>query len=118
MAEKIDPIISIEIGGKERHLRYDFRAMVSFTKQTGKNILNPEIVKQIIYDTTPEDILVLLWAELLHEEPGLDIDEVTNWIDMKNQAMVARKVVEAWLAAMPKGGEEENAPLAKKSRNG
>jgi hypothetical protein len=118
MSEKIDPVISIEIGGKERHLRYDFRAMVAFTKQTGKNLLNPEIVKKIIYDTTPEDLSVMLWAELLHEEPGLELDEVIGWIDMENQALVARKTIEAWLAAMPKGGEEENAPLAKKSRNG
>jgi len=118
MIDKVDPIVSIEIGGKQRHLKYDFKAMVAFTKQTGKNLLDPKIVKQIIYDTTPEDLLMMLWAELLHEEPRLTVDEVAGWINMDNQPEVARKAIEAWAAAMPKGGEKKKAPLAKKSRTG
>jgi len=117
MVDKAYPIVSIEIGGKERHLRYDFKAMVAFTKQTGRNIFNSDVIRQIIYDTTPEDLLVLLWAELLHEEP-VNVDEVAGWINMENQAMVAKKIIEAWAAAMPKGGEKEKAPLARKSQNG
>ena len=120
MIEKADPTVPIVIGGKERRLKYDFRAMVAFSKQTGKNLLDNKVVKQIIYDTTPEDLLVMFWAELLHEEKGLTVEDVAGWITMENQPEVARKTIEAWAAAMPepKGGEKEKAPLAKKPRAG
>jgi len=113
MSEKLDPVITIELGGKQRHLKYDFKAMLAIQRQTGRNLLDNKVVKKIIEETTPEDLLTLLWGELLHEEPGLTIDEVTGWITMENQREVALKVIKAWAAAMPEGGKKKKAPLPK-----
>jgi hypothetical protein len=115
MADKVNPSVSIEIGGKERKLLFCFRAMVAFEEATGKNLFEQKVIDKIIGHISPSDLRALLWAELLDEDRSVKLDEVTGWITLENKELCAAKVLEAWIAAMPeKGDKKEESPLTVK----
>jgi hypothetical protein len=110
MIDKINPIVPIELGGKTRHLKFDFNAMVAYEEATGKNFL--EMSKITV---SAKNLRAWLYACLVQEDRSLTIDEVGGWIDLENMAGIADKLTEALQAAMPeKGDKKEAAPLVEK----
>ena len=106
-SENPGQMVAIELGGKTRNLKYSFRAMVAFQQATGRNLLDKEVLEGIFKKISPEDILGLTWAMLLHEEPELPIADVLEWITLENQLELQVKLYEAWLAGLPKLKEDE-----------
>lgn len=65
------------------------------------------------------DLMVLLWASLVHEEPELELDYIERWVPWSQVATVTEAVLKAWEIASsdPNQGEgdrqEASDPLAR-----
>lgn len=115
MADKMTPAVTITLD-KERHLLLTLSAMIAFKKETGKDLMNPEVVKQISEHMELEDLRALLWASLRHEDKNLTIEQVGDMLHIGNMKDVAAKLGEAWSSALPEAKKE--APLAPSPLNG
>jgi len=103
MPDKVNPIVTIQLD-KERHIKLGMKACKRFEELTGKHIW----VAKTWDDLSTEDISLLLWTGLLHEDPNLTADEVEELADQYSTlGIVANAVVQALSAAMaePKGGK-------------
>jgi hypothetical protein len=100
---KTNPVVTIELGGKLRHLKLTLNAMVSFEEVTGKSIMGADTKSVISMGAT--GLRALIWVCLLHEEPELKIEEVGSWIDTGNVTDIAEQLGKAINEAMPEVGE-------------
>lgn len=94
--------VRFDLGGKSRVLRFDFNALCAVEEATGINALDGEVWVA----PTAKTARALLWASLLHEDPGLTIQEVGSWLTPHNFQSVADALASAYGAAMG-GGEEQ-----------
>jgi hypothetical protein len=85
----------ITIGGKERHLCFDFNAICEVGKLTGINLL-----QESVSTVEANSLRALLYASLLHEDSTLTIDLVGSWITMKNLAQVRASILTAWFESV------------------
>jgi hypothetical protein len=101
------PTVQVDLGdGKTRNLRYDLNAFCDLERVTGKSITefsSPSIT----------DVRALVWAGLLHEEPGLTEREVGALLGMADVQDVMGLVAEALGLAMPEAEANGNSPLGK-----
>lgn len=110
----IVPSVSIELGGKVRHLRFDFNA-IYWIKENAKidfllgmkNLSNPEM-----FHVLP----IVIQGCLLTETPKLPIEEVRSWLYPGNIEEVSMKLKELVDVSTPNRSEGEAskdaAPLA------
>lgn len=79
------PEAVVELGGKERTLRFDVVVLEDIEEEIGLNLLDlPETPKELEKALTrPKVISVLVWAMLLHAEPDLKRREVGRWLHGK-----------------------------------
>jgi hypothetical protein len=117
MANAARPLVSVTLD-KERHLLMNINAMVAFEEATGKSLFDKDTAKRFARGITAKDLRALLWACLIHEDPGLTTEKVGGWIDLGNMAAIAAKVGEAWKISLPQGADKSARPLAKKPRAG
>jgi hypothetical protein len=68
-----------------------------------------DLKSQILTD----DIFVLLWAALRHEDKNLTVEQVEDMITPRNLKYIIDKFYEAFEAAMPEkeGAKKEGSPL-------
>jgi hypothetical protein len=94
----IEPI-PIVLGGRERTLRMDFKAMKRFHNATG---LSPW-AREVWDDPSPEMLVALLWAALTHEDPDLTLEDVETMdgVEMGNIAYLSSKIGDLWGKTMP-----------------
>jgi hypothetical protein len=119
MPNEANPAVSIEIGGKERHLVFNFGAMIAFEEATGKNLFEEGVINKIINPLTPSNLRALIWAMLRHEDKSITLDDVTGWINMENMKDCGIKMIQALIAAMPRETEgKKNRPLSRKRPTG
>lgn len=97
---------------KERSLKLTLNAMVKFEEATGKSLLK----EADLFKMTATDLRALLWACLLHEDKALTLDQVGDMIDISNINIVAKKLGDAWTAALPES--KELSPNAQSRPNG
>jgi len=100
MAESLPSLVEdveIEIGGKLRHLRMDFRAIAAAERATGRNLLRPGSVAA----AGASEVTAILWGCLLHEEPGLKLDDVRSWIHYGNVDDAFTAVMQAVARCFP-----------------
>jgi RNA-binding protein YhbY len=125
MPEKIMPAVTVMLD-KERHFLVSMGALLRFKKESGKDPLNNEVMTQIAEDLKAkkltDDIFILFWASLRHEDKNLTIEQVEDMITPKNLQHITEKFVEAFGAAMPDKIKtevsKEESPLAEKSPAG
>jgi hypothetical protein len=98
------PKHTLHIGGKDRHLTFDFNAICTVEEKTGLNLLQASVST-----VEARNLRALLFASLLRDEPALTIDEVGSWIDMKNLADGRAAVLDAWFASVDDGVEKDDA---------
>jgi hypothetical protein len=98
------PDVSLIIAGVERHLCFDFNAIVLTEKVTGINILKAALDS----DINATNIRGLLWASLVKENPDLTIEEVGSWITMHNLFNVKNALTLAWLGSVTEDEESES----------
>lgn len=96
------PDVSIVIGGVERHLAYDYNAIVLAEKATGVNLL-----KAIVGEINATNLRGLLWAALVRETPKLTLDEVGSWITPRNVGTIHQALITAWFGSIDEADDKE-----------
>ncbi len=103
---KVNPQIPIELD-KPRTLWLNFNAMRLFEKETGKKFVNS------LSDPSIDDLTVILWAALKHEDPDVTVDQLGEALGLGDIEYVMGKIMEAWEAATPdkkKQGKKVSLP--------
>jgi hypothetical protein len=114
-----NPIVHIKLD-KNRKLKFTGKAFRLVEAETGKNAFNGEIFATMGYT----EICVALWAGLLHEDPDLDFDYISDYVHPGNVGYITDKLIEACLGALPDeffGSDEEGSqksPLSGKLQTG
>lgn len=88
-------MVKIELD-KPRTMRLTLRAMARFEEETGKPIF------KAMNDLHGKELMVLLWACLLHEDPDLTIEQVGDMVDAPQVEYVVEKIAEVWGVSTPK----------------
>ena len=94
------PQVTLTIGGKDRSLAFDYRAMCVVEKLTGVNLLQDSVEANFTL------LGAMLFAALLHDDPELTLDEVGSWIHFKNAPVVYQALMSAWWGSLPKAKAE------------
>lgn len=93
--------------GKERHLRYDFNALIAIEETLGIPIDSLESVL-----TGPmrklSMIRGILWAGLVHEDKALTQEDVGALLDLSNMEKMATAIVAAVGDSLSGDGEPKN----------
>ena len=104
------PEVGIEIGGRERPLCFDMAAISRVERSTGLNLFDAVLEAPGAVGTTS-----ILYAALLHDDPGLTYEEVQGWVKPQNRFEVLKAVRAAWLGSIPEpedAAEGEAEPQA------
>lgn len=96
---------------KERTLRFDMNAQVAFEEATGENTLDGAFWKKKM---TAKNTRALVWACLVHEDPGLTLQHVGAFLTLKSSKEVTLALNKALEAAMPESEESEEGDGGKK----
>lgn len=85
----------LNIGGKDRYLRYDANAWAAIGERLGVKIRLGHFQEDLMATELPLSApRTIVWAGLLHAEPELTEQEVGSWIDEENW----REVLEAFFS--------------------
>ena len=84
--------VTIELGGKERHLKIDLNAIADIGELMNIT-LRPKTLMQDLMSTSlsPSALRGILWACLRHEDPDLTREQVGSWVDLDNFEEVANR---------------------------
>lgn len=89
------PDVTLILGGVQRHLVFDFNAIVLAEKHTGVNLLHA-----IVTDINATNLRGLLWASLLKESPKLTIEEVGSMVNPRNMSTIHSALITAWFGSV------------------
>jgi len=92
---------------KERTLKFNFKTIMLFEKETGKNFfkMNGEF--------SGTDTLVLLWACLKSSGEEITLDQTADIIDLSNISTIGAAITDLIKEAMPNNKKEgTSSPLA------
>lgn len=81
--------VTIELGGKERRLKYDLNAIAEISDRLNITVKLNNFAEDLM--STPlsfSALRVLLWAGLIWKEPDLTEKEVGAWVDLDNMGEV------------------------------
>lgn len=119
MTPSIVPLVSIDLD-RRRSIRLDMAAILRSERELCALWGKKQNILTILFDSdslTINDIVVILWQGLLHEDPALTLEQVQNMVNMTNLAQVTESIFDAWSrATAPVEGsapqESANGPLA------
>jgi hypothetical protein len=97
------PKVPITLGGKERHLIYDFNALAVAEQMTGMNLFTS-------FDFTnlsASRFRAMLFASLLVDSPDITLEECGQFITVHSLPEITIKMVEAWHGSRPEVKEAE-----------
>ena len=78
---------------KTRHLKASAQAIARYQEVTGRELLAQSTRSNL----SLRDVIIVAWVLLLHEAPGLTIDEVGDMIfPLTNMQELMYKIAEAW----------------------
>lgn len=78
---------------RKRHLLASSQAIAKYQEITGRELA----ARTTISNLSLRDVIVITWALLLHEDPGLTIDGVGDMIfPLTNMKELMYKIAEAW----------------------
>lgn len=101
----------LELGGKERHMRFDLNAFAELEEAYG----SIEGAMGALEKGSIKALRAIIWAGLLHEHtdsdgnPTLTLLEVGSWIDIKDLPTLSEKLGKALEQALPTADESEAA---------
>ena len=95
--------IKINLGGKERELKFDLGVMSDYEDLTGDNALMDDVFKKI----TSKKLIRMLFVVLKVNEPEITIDEIGKMITGHNIKEVLPKVIEAFNLGLPDPDKEK-----------
>ena len=97
--------IPIELGGKTRHIRYTFNALVTLEEELGIPI--SEIGEIMSGSVSLKNLRRLVWAGLIHEDKDLTQEEVGEFLSLADIGGIAEKLGNAFEAAFPAGEDNQ-----------
>lgn len=95
------PSVPVILGGVERHLCFDYNAIVLAEKETGINLL-----KGMVSAVDAATLRGLLWAALYRECPELTLEQVGALITPRNMPAIRYALNQAWFGSV-KGDDDE-----------
>lgn len=103
---KLVPPVEITLD-RPRTMVMDFAAMEAFENVTGLSAWSREA-----WDGNPKNIVALIWASLLHDDPDLDIEKVKRWpcMTLANFSYLQDRLGDLWGASMPEADESDATP--------
>ena len=104
-ADKALPGAEVEIGGKKRRLKYTLYSLCKLDEKTGKNPLDGTM----FLDMRPADVVAVLWAGLIHDEPELTTDELAKVVDITELRDVSKEMMKAFAQASPVNDSKKNS---------
>lgn len=109
-AEKVLPGVEVSFGSPpEKHtLIFTLKSLMTLHKLTGKNPLTGSLFE----DVGPDTIATILWAGLLHEKNGLDVEALADKILFSDMAAVTDAIRLAYTNATPNPVEEKKTELS------
>ena len=121
MAESVVPSIPLTLD-KPRHLRLDNRALFRCERELVQIWGTKTSMLSILMDLGNirlNDLAVMLWVGLLHEDPTLTLEETQDLMDFSKLSDILGAILQAWNAAtlpadpqaVPEG-EGDGDPLA------
>lgn len=78
--EKVNPVTKVKLGDKEVTLKFDLWALLKLEEATGVNALDGKVW----LNPRAKDVVALLWAAMLHEQPSLTMEEVAKSIALED----------------------------------
>jgi len=98
------PTATVNIGGQDRTLRFDFNALALLEEKTGKSAFDQATFQNV----KASDLRALIWAGILHELPDVKMEEVGSWLHPGNVREVSEAIGKAFGNDVK---EKEAAPL-------
>jgi hypothetical protein len=97
---------------RERHMVMDFVAMDAFEDVTGLSAWGREA-----WDGRPRNVVALIWAALLHEDPDLDLDAFKRLpcMTLANMGYLTERLGELWGEAFPDADDASASEAAGES---
>jgi len=93
----MDDSVKIEIGGKERQLVINLNVLNNFDLLTGKDSLNDNIFAGM----KAGDVRAMMFSGLKEYDPDIKIEDVGQWITLKNFKYCLDTLMEAFKKGMP-----------------
>lgn len=112
MANKHRGFVEIELD-KPRRLRFTLNSLAELEDKLGVGI---QEIGEVLSNPRMKDLLLLLWAGLIHEDEELTVERVGNMIDLSNMDMLSDKLGEAFSAS--NGSSQKKVTAAKKAGAG
>jgi len=97
------------LDGKERTLRYRMSSCRRIDEVSGRDnsILQGALLSEPV---TPRTLTILLWGGLVHEEPGLTIEQVEDLVHPSQVEEIRAAITLAWIGDhKPKPQEDADA---------
>jgi hypothetical protein len=105
-ADKVTSGTEIKLGGQTHFLKYTLWSFCKIDEVTGKNPLDGATWE----DVHPKDILVLLWAGLLHEKLALTLEELGERIELHEIKTLAPIIQQAFAQSASAAEEKKSSP--------
>jgi hypothetical protein len=83
--------IEIKLGGKSKHFLLTTSALARFEAMTHKQLMAQSTAKNF----SMWDLICVVWALLLHENPNLEVRDAANMIDPMNMKPVMNAMQQA-----------------------
>ena len=93
---------TINLGGKDRALRYDLNALAVIGDKLGVRIRLAHVGEDLLAHPLPlSAIRTIIWAGCLHSERELEEEVVGGWVDQDNLAEVIEYFFDLFSATSP-----------------
>lgn len=102
MQDKVEIVLD-----RKRVLCFDFNAQCSLEEATGESLLDPEFQKRLMAKPRQRDTRALLWAALRGDDPELTLEGAGKLITFDNVGLIAAKLQEAVIGALPSGSKRK-----------
>lgn len=90
--------VNVEIGGRERPMRFDFNAYCAYEEQCGGHFLDlfNNIAGAVRVGNIPKasDISRMVWAGLYAVDETVTLHEVRSWMNLQNMNPIVAKLME------------------------
>lgn len=95
---------------KERHIKYTIKGLKIIAKKHGsvvKAFSDMQKMNQDIDIETMDNLTLLLYAGLVHEDAKLTQDDVENMLTVDNMPLIFGKIITAFNGSTPQPKEDE-----------
>jgi hypothetical protein len=104
-AKKTFPEVEVLINGRKRKLIYNLYSFMRLDDETGKNIFDGTAFDSF----RPRDIVALLWAGLVNEDPTITIDEVAKTAQLSDLQALPTIIQAGFYNSMPSETEKKSS---------